>query len=117
MIELILPGNVVPKARPRVTRRGTFMPPNYRCWKLLAIGRLKAQYSGPQIDKASVSIVLKGKHPRRGDCDNIGGSILDALVQAGILRGDNLMVVPSLSVRLEWCNKSEPVTIVQIAPI
>lgn len=117
MIELILPGNVTPKARPRVTSRGTYMPENYRCWKSLAIGRLKAQYSGETIQRAAVSIVLRGKHPRRGDADNIGGSVLDALVQAGILRGDNLMVIPSLSVSLEWDNKSEPLTIVQLTPI
>jgi Holliday junction resolvase RusA-like endonuclease len=114
MIEFTLPGNVIPKARPRVTRNGTFMPPAYKCWKTLAIARLRSQYDGPQIEQAEVSIILRGKHPRRGDCDNIGGSVLDALVQAGILKGDNLMVVSALSVRLEWDKKTEPTTIVQL---
>ncbi|NJM47284.1 MAG: RusA family crossover junction endodeoxyribonuclease [Alkalinema sp. RU_4_3] len=117
MIELTLPGNVVPKARPRVTRYGTFMPENYRCWKTLAIVCLKSQYQGEPLQAAAVSIVLRGKHPRRGDADNISGSILDALVQAGILRDDNLMVVPSLAVRLEWDKKADPIVMVQLSPI
>lgn len=114
MIELILPGSIVPKARPRITRNGSFMPQNYRCWKTLAINRMKQQYQGQTLQQAAVSIVLTGKHPRRGDLDNLSGSILDALVQANILRDDNMTVVSSLSIRLEWDKKTEPVAIVQL---
>jgi Holliday junction resolvase RusA-like endonuclease len=114
MIEFTLPGNVVPKARPRITRNGSFIPKNYRCWKTLAISRMKQQYQGETLQQAAVAIVLTGKHPRRGDLDNLSGSILDALVQAGILRDDNMTVVSSLSIRLEWDKKTEPLAIVRL---
>lgn len=113
VITLTLPGEVVPKARPRVTRNGSYMPSRYRCWKTLAISRLKSQYWGDPMENVSVSITLSGKHPRRGDADNISGSILDALVQAGILRNDNLLCVPALCLRLDW-NTGEPLVKVTI---
>lgn len=115
MITLLLPGEVVPKARPRITRNGSYMPQRYRCWKTLAASRLKSQYQGGPIAGAAVSITLTGKHPRRGDADNIGGSILDALVQAGILRNDNLMCVPALSVRLDYGSQT-PIVQIEIVP-
>jgi Holliday junction resolvase RusA-like endonuclease len=91
------------------------LPENYRQWKQSAIAHLRGQYSGDApLDAADVVILLKGKHSRRGDLDNISGSILDALVQAEILRDDNLMVVRSLAARLEWDKSSEPCAIVQL---
>lgn len=57
----------------------------------------------------AINIALTGKHSRRGDADNISGAILDALVQAGIIEGDNLMTVQSLSIELNW-DKKEPAT-------
>jgi Holliday junction resolvase RusA-like endonuclease len=54
----------------------------------------------------SISIELKGKHSRRGDSDNVAGSVLDALVQAGVLAGDNLKVVSKLAIALEYSKDS-----------
>lgn len=100
-----LHGAVVPKARARVTRNGTYHPHRYQNWKAIAIGLLfdqaKAQLLDIPIQKASVQIDLIGKHPRRGDLDNVAGSILDALVQAGILRNDNMTCLSSLLISLE----------------
>jgi Holliday junction resolvase RusA-like endonuclease len=105
-IILELSGGIVPKARARVTRRGTFMPANYRQWKDAAILEFRSQ-SAPLRDRlplegVTVSIDLIGKHSRRGDLDNISGSILDALVQSGVLRNDNLICVLALTVRLRY---------------
>jgi Holliday junction resolvase RusA-like endonuclease len=55
-----------------------------------------------------VAILLQGKHSRRGDADNIAGAILDALVQAGVLKDDSLIHVKGLAVALEWSKKLEP---------
>ncbi len=105
-----LEGAVTPKARPRVTSRGTFMPPAYRAWKSAAIACLRPQaiHQGimEPIPRAAVSIVLTGKHSRRSDLDNLSGSILDSLVQAQILRGDNLTVVDRLSIALDYDKRS-----------
>lgn len=115
---LTLEGAIVPKARPRVTRTGhAFMPSAYREWKVAAIASLTAQWgdrpqvSGPVI----VVIALKGKHRRSGDADNTAGAILDAMVQAGILSGDNLKAVPTLTVSLSH-GPTFPTATIDIAP-
>lgn len=114
MITLTLTGNITPKARARVTANGTFMPHSYQNWKRNAIASLRSQCPSSGLKGVEVAIVLRGKHSRRGDLDNISGSILDALVQAGILQNDNLVYVTALSVRLEY-GKSEPIALVQIS--
>jgi len=114
VLTLTIPGQIVPKARPRVTANGTFMPHRYRQWKDQAIAILSSQYQGqPLTVTKSITITLTGKHSRRGDIDNLSGSCLDALVQAGILTNDNLMVVSKLSIELRY-GKEEPKTVILV---
>lgn len=114
-ITFSLSGPVVPKARPRVTRHGTFMPHRYQPWKALAVEALfdqaRAQMLDIPITSAAIQITLLGKHPRRGDLDNISGSVLDALVQSGILQNDNLCVVSSLAITLQYSPQAPTVQI------
>ena len=100
--DLLLQGAIAPKARPRVTRHGTFIPKKYRAWKLGAIAEFKRQWGARAAitEPVAISISLRGKHSRRGDLDNIAGAILDALQDAEVLRNDNSKAVPSLSIRL-----------------
>ncbi|AFY85227.1 RusA family crossover junction endodeoxyribonuclease [Oscillatoria acuminata] len=97
-ITLWIPGSVTPKARPRVTSNGTFLPKRYREWRLRAEGEIIMQVNQmnplPQlpIERASVRIILRGKH--RGDGDNAIGSVCDALVGAGIFSADSLKQIP-----------------------
>jgi Holliday junction resolvase RusA-like endonuclease len=67
-----------------------------------------------QSEDVKVAINLSGKHSRRGDSDNISGSILDVLVTAGILKDDNLKSVPSLSLTLTY-SKDDPVAEIEIS--
>ncbi|RMH74129.1 MAG: RusA family crossover junction endodeoxyribonuclease [Cyanobacteria bacterium J007] len=93
-----IPGRVSPKARPRVTANGTYLPKPYRQWRLRAEGeilmQLQQMHPQPQlpIQQAAVQVVLHGKH--RGDGDNLAGSILDSLVGAGVLPSDSLKHLP-----------------------
>jgi Holliday junction resolvase RusA-like endonuclease len=111
----ILYGEIVPKARPRSGANGRhYLPQNYRDWKDNAVRELKAQHTGTAIaNPVCVDIVLMGKHSRRGDGDNIAGSIWDAMVQAGILPDDNLKHVPGLSLQLFW-GKESPTALIRI---
>lgn len=95
MIELILNGPIVPKARPRFSGR-VYLPERYRIWKLNAIAQFLLQYDGAPIQKASVQIDLHG--PLRGDLDNLAGAILDALVQSEVILDDRLSCVPKLQI-------------------
>lgn len=97
MIEFKLDGKITPKARPRLGGGRAYLPSNYRLWKNDAIAQLFAQKKGLQpISKCQIEIEIGGK--QRGDCDNIAGSILDALVQANILVDDRLSVVSKLTI-------------------
>jgi Holliday junction resolvase RusA-like endonuclease len=109
-----LPGAIVPKARPRFSNGFAYTEPKYGNWKQAAIASLQRQVT-PQMrsslpinEPVAVHILLTGKHNRAGDADNTSGSILDALVQAGILQKDNLTIVVELSVILVHDAKKLP---------
>ncbi len=103
-----LEGAIVPKARPRNSRKGhSYLPEDYREWKSNAIDALADQHSGVAFDvPVAIAVILAGKHSRQGDGDNVMGSILDAMVQAEILTDDNLKRLPS--VRLDLIHSKEP---------
>ena len=99
IIKICLPGAVVPKARARVTRNGTYFPQRYQNWRKMAESSILVSLSLIQrvtlpIHRAEVRIMLQGKH--RGDLDNLAGSCLDALVSSGVLLDDRLSCVPHL---------------------
>ncbi|MEM9770009.1 MAG: RusA family crossover junction endodeoxyribonuclease [Cyanobacteria bacterium P01_D01_bin.73] len=114
-----LTGAITPKARPRVTRNGTFMPRKYREWKTQAITSLQLQWSNapPISEPVGIEILLTGKHPRRGDSDNVAGAILDALQDAGVLKNDNLKAVPRLAIQLKWDKDRDPIATVALTAI
>jgi Holliday junction resolvase RusA-like endonuclease len=120
MKNFTLTGCIVPKARARVTRNGTYHPHRYQHWKRDAITSLTLQAVelglNEPLSGVAIKIQLVGKHSRRGDLDNIAGSVLDALVQAGILKDDSLSVVSGLAIALQW-SKEPPIVRIRIEPI
>jgi Holliday junction resolvase RusA-like endonuclease len=98
-LNIWLEGRVTPKARPRVTRNGTYFPRRYQDWRQSAQAQILAQVSDRSwlpIPRAAVKVQLQGAH--RGDLDNLAGAVLDALVFGGILLDDRISCVPRLSV-------------------
>jgi Holliday junction resolvase RusA-like endonuclease len=98
MIRIVLLGKVIPKARPRFSSRGhVHIPPKYAEWKQNAV-----------IDLMDVRFVVSGKvsleitfvNAIRGnaDSDNAAGSIMDALVESGVLAGDSVATIGKLVV-------------------
>lgn len=120
-ITFFLPGYVVPKARPRVTRNGTFMPIRYRDWRDSAESKLLIQVeqrgieSLLPVERATLEIQLTGKHRMSGDADNILGSFLDALVAVNVLKNDNLTCIPEVS--LKFNPDGELGAFITIAPL
>ncbi|MBA2707195.1 MAG: RusA family crossover junction endodeoxyribonuclease [Gemmatimonadaceae bacterium] len=80
------------KARPRVTRFGTYMPKPYMQWRkeFEAMGR--QQYPGPPLDMpVSITVVVVTPSGKiRGDLDNVVGAQLDAL-QPWAITNDRLI--------------------------
>jgi len=98
-IALWLPGKTRPKARPRFAWGQAYLPSNYREWKQQATLDLLKQLGDrtlPPIARASAEILLIGKY--RGNADNMGGAVLDLLVQTGVLVDDRISCVPRLLV-------------------
>ncbi|NES96302.1 MAG: RusA family crossover junction endodeoxyribonuclease [Desertifilum sp. SIO1I2] len=102
ILSLYIPGAIVPKARPRVTANGTFMPKRYQEWRNRAEGEIILQLAQKYpdwhfpLEKVIVEVHLIGKHRTNADGDNIVGSCLDALVAAGAIKNDNLSCIPEI---------------------
>lgn len=124
IIKLMIPGVVVPKARPRVTRNGTYLPPRYRAWRNHAEVEIYRQISEQNIThkfplrKAAVVIKLFGNHRTNSDIDNLAGACLDALTLngAGLLIDDRLSCLPQLTVEFDPDAKKTGVSI-EIEPL
>lgn len=112
MIKLRVNQPPIGKARPRVERHHTRMPKKYCEWMENAIASLRGQWEGkqPLDQKSGVQLLLVqcfGNHAGV-DTDNIAGSVMDALVKAGVLKNDNVNIVPVLlsawerSRKLQW---------------
>lgn len=115
----LLKGAIAPKARPRRGKNGSmFLPENYRNWKNDAIAQLiDAGLPEKPIEACQLEVILIGKHSRCGDADNTIGSILDALVQSGVLIEDNMNKVSKISCELVHWKGLEPQALVLIKPI
>lgn len=90
---------IMPSPRPRVTRRGTFMPSDYRahCDRLAcSLAYSRGWYQGtlnqdwPSNRKMKVAMTFFSPSPS-GDCDNLAKTILDAgQLHRGEQLGDEL---------------------------
>ena len=112
----------IPKARPRVTKNGTFMPRDYTQWKQ-DFEKLARQQVGhiPTITH-NVELVVtfhpdhlvvelydmadrdRPKGLRKADIDNLVGSVMDALQDARIINDDRQVV----SILARFADEGEP---------
>jgi Holliday junction resolvase RusA-like endonuclease len=109
-----IPGQPVPRGRPRMVlingRPRAYTPKPSAVWEAIASTLMRSLYRGaPITDPVSVTITSVYKRPKRlmrksdpdtrlwkptrGDVDNECKAALDALVKAGILKDDALVVV------------------------
>lgn len=76
------------KARPRVTRRGTYMPKPYQQWRqkfCALVGRPPKPLAG----HLAIAIRIYTKSGKmRPDLDNVVGAVLDALQDAQVIAND-----------------------------
>ncbi len=87
----LLPIEPCAKARPRVTRRGTYMPKSYMEWRRRFVALCnkddlhRALVPGP----LSIIVIVYTKSGKmRPDLDNVGAACLDALQDAGVIEND-----------------------------
>lgn len=110
MRTIVIPGRVVPKARPRFNRAtGTaYTDPKYRDYLDMASTIIAIEHKGDPLEgplqvmakfnakEVSVSygrsLLIPQWTGRRGDLDNLAGSILDSLEQGGAIENDRNVV-------------------------
>lgn len=123
-LEFYLSGPVTPKARPRVSSNGTYLPKRYKNWREQAecdlLIQIREMHPAPELPLEKVAITLRftGKHRTNSDLDNLAGACLDALTLngAGIIVDDNIKRVPRLTVEYEPKKGKTGVTI-EIEPL
>jgi crossover junction endodeoxyribonuclease RusA len=79
--------------------RGRILSEDYRIWRLAAHAALRKQGAKLFQPRAMVKIDLDMK--RKGDCDNRAKPVLDALVNAGVLKNDSKTYVQRVSIGWE----------------
>jgi len=102
-LTVIIPYAPMPKKRPRVTKNGTYMPPEYVEWRtnvaeVLALqgvrleGRVKLTVVfGKKQMWVTVTETTMTRHGR-ADIDNLTGSLMDALQDSGVIANDRDVV-------------------------
>lgn len=108
---LFLSGEITPKARPRLLKNHAYLPEKYRNWKKDTIATLREQWTRPSLKKTEV-VVITGARGQRGDLDNIIGAILDAMVQARVIKDDSVKNVPSFFV--EYAPNPNDLTVIRL---
>lgn len=80
-VSFFIPGNIPGKARPVVTKNGTFMPKEYTTFKKYARGYLPE--CEPLETPLFIEVLLVGSHG--SDTDNIEGTLSDIITENGLL--------------------------------
>lgn len=104
---IVIPWPGMPKARPRVTENGTYMPPKYVEWKKNVaqyLGYQSRRVEGPvslyfiftegHVHVRVVPIVENYQRDKgvKADIDNLIGGVMDAMEEAGTLVNDSQVV-------------------------
>ena len=115
MIALEIRHPLFSKARPRVTRHGTFMPKAYKDNQIQLLAKVKEQYDGPPLQgPLRVEMELYGEG--RADIDNVVGAFFDT-VNKVLWDDDRISIIPELSVRWSKCKKVDSMWYVRIYEI
>jgi len=84
-------------------------------WHDLNLWLVKAQRGGLKpIEKCSIEIFFHAPDRRASDLTNKAESVMDMLVDAGVLVDDNWFVCPEVRLVLSEVSVKEPYTIVKI---
>ena len=103
------------KARPRVTRHGTFMPKKYKDNQKELLAKIKEQYDGPPL-KGPLRIEMELFGEGRADIDNVTGAFFDTANKV-LWEDDRISIIPELSVRWTKARKDQSCWYIKIYEI
>jgi Holliday junction resolvase RusA-like endonuclease len=87
----------------------------YRRWHAQNLRAVLAQAAGEKVERCALTLHVGFADRRRRDLDNALSSVLDLLVDAGVLPDDCWAVVPHI--QLEAYESDEPEAVVSLLPI
>ena len=115
--ELHIPLRPMSKERPRSFQGQSrpYMSRNYKLWTKDCVAVMQEWWVGPPLQKVKF-LEIEHHGAARGDLDNKDGSVMDALVKAGVIKDDNVNIIDDrrstfqkakvkeahIIVRLEW---------------
>ncbi len=106
----LIEGEIIPKSRPKVSRKGTYYPQKYKDFLSSCTSEFvtqKAEHNYPEMKTPCKLSIILFNQSKRGDCDNLSGGIMDCLVRSGILRNDNLNNISELNIKAVNNKKSK----------
>lgn len=99
----------------RNTSKGTLKSGHYRAWEQLAAWDIASQRVKPVRGPVTVFMACTPPDRRKRDLDNLAKPILDALVGAGVIEGDDNRYVRAL--HLAWADGPAAGVRITITPI
>lgn len=115
--ELHIPLRPMSKERPRSYQGQSrpYMSRTYKLWMKDCVAVMQEWWVGPPLQKVKF-LEIEHHGAARGDLDNKDGSVMDALVKAGVIKDDNVSIIDDrrstfhkakvkeahIIVRLEW---------------
>jgi Holliday junction resolvase RusA-like endonuclease len=105
----VVPMRCATKARPRVSRHGTYMPAEYMAWKASFAVHVRSHgMVEPLQGPVSLTVAVEVTGCARGDADNYAGAVMDAL--NGLVYADDKQV-KALTVLIREHGPTDMVTI------
>jgi Holliday junction resolvase RusA-like endonuclease len=91
VIGLIHPGEPIPAKRARVTRWGTYTPPDYAQYKKNLAEAIQARFvqDGDKDSRYKLVVDAYRSNRRAVDVDNLAKSVMDALQDSGVILNDS----------------------------
>lgn len=114
---MYIPGHIVPKQRPKITRNGTYYTASYKhCLSTIQKYVKEQRPTYPAVKGLKLEVTFYGSVGEygRSDLDNLVGSVMDALVNSGWLPNDTTLWINHLVSKFE--PSKETITKVVITP-
>lgn len=110
--------NIFPKKNSKRAFRGIVLPSeNYVKWHNIMAKKLEWHERRYNSFPCRMTIVSTARNKVKGDIDNQATSIMDLLVDVGLLPDDNKFVIQELEIRNAGYLKNAPICKVELEPI
>lgn len=117
-LSLIFYWNIYPKKNSKRAFRGIVLPSeNYMKRHKIMSSKLEWRSWRYNSFPCRMTIISTARSKMKGDIDNQATSIMDLLVDVGLLPDDNKFIIQELEIRNVWYVKNAPLCRVELEPV